>query len=96
MLEIFRRRLRSSENLNQWFERQKTRACVLHTPYTLVLEFVPPTGGVCGATTHAVGEDAGYSLLHTGFYIVYKETKKYNIKKNFKILGNFLPIRFIF
>ena len=43
--------------------RQRTRACVPHTPYTLVLEFVPPAGRVCGAATHAVGGDAGYGLL---------------------------------
>ncbi|HHX2531519.1 TPA: hypothetical protein ACU8BL_001388 [Neisseria subflava] len=41
----------------------KTRACVPHTPYTLVLKFVLPAGGVCGAATHAVGGDAGFSLL---------------------------------
>ena len=34
-----------------------------HTPYTSVLKFVPPAGGVCGAATHAVGGDAGYGLL---------------------------------
>ena len=39
------------------------RACIPHTPYTLVLEFVPPEGRVCGAATHAVGRDAGYGLL---------------------------------
>ena len=38
-------------------------ACVPHTPYTLVLKFVPPAGRVCGAATHAVGGDAGYGLL---------------------------------
>ena len=31
--------------------------------YTLVLKFVPSAGGVCGAATNAVGEDAGYGLL---------------------------------
>ena len=38
-------------------------ACIPHTPYTLVLEFVLPAGGVCGAATHAVGGDVGYGLL---------------------------------
>ena len=38
-------------------------ACIPHTPYTLVLEFVPSAGRVCGAATHAVGGDAGYGLL---------------------------------
>ena len=57
------RRLRSSESLKQWFERQRTRACVPHTPYTSVLKFVPSAGRVCGAATHAVGRDAGYGLL---------------------------------
>ena len=41
-------------------------ACVPHTPYTLVLKFVPPAGRVCGAATHAVGGDAGYGLLISG------------------------------
>ena len=41
----------------------RTRACVPHTPYTLVLKFVPPAGKVCGVATHAVGGDAGYGLL---------------------------------
>ena len=41
----------------------RTRACVPHTPYTLVLKFAPPAGRVCGAATHAVGGDAGYGLL---------------------------------
>ena len=31
--QVFRRRLRSSESLKQWFERQKTRACVPHIRY---------------------------------------------------------------
>ena len=44
----------------------KTRACVPHTPYTLVLKFVPSAGRVYGAATHAVGGDAGYSLLAQG------------------------------
>ena len=55
--------MRLSESLTQWFEHQKTRACVPHTPYTLVLKFVPPTGKVCGVATHAVGGDTGYGLL---------------------------------
>ena len=38
-------------------------ACVPHTPYTLVLKFVPHAGKVCGVATHAVGGDAGYGLL---------------------------------
>ena len=38
---------------------QTLRACVPHTPYTLVLKF----GRVCGAATHAVSGDAGYGLL---------------------------------
>ena len=42
---------------------QRTRACVPHTPYTLVLKFVPSAGGVYGAATHAVGGDKGYGLL---------------------------------
>ena len=49
-----------------WFQAAlgyRTRVCVPHTPYTLVLEFVPPTGGVCGAATRAVGGDVGYGLL---------------------------------
>ena len=41
----------------------RTRACVPHTPYTLVLKFVSPAGRVCGVATHAVGGDAGYGLL---------------------------------
>ena len=53
MLEIFRRRLRSSENLKQWFELQRTRACVPYTPCTSVLKFALP----------AVGENTGYGLL---------------------------------
>jgi len=55
--------LRSSEDLKQWFEQQKTRACVPHTPYTSILKFVPLAGRVCGAATHAVGGDADYGLL---------------------------------
>ena len=43
--------------------KQRTRACVPHTPYTLVLKFVPSSGGVCGAATNAVSGDAGYGLL---------------------------------
>ena len=31
--------------------------------YTLVLKFVPSSGGVCGAATNAVSGDAGYGLL---------------------------------
>ena len=54
--------LRLSESWKQWFEQQKTRACVPHTPYTSVLKFVPFAGGVCGAATHAVGH-ADYGLL---------------------------------
>ena len=42
---------------------QTLRACVPHTPYTLVLKFVLPVDGVYGVATHAVGEDAGYGLL---------------------------------
>ena len=49
--------------MNQWFERQKTRACVPYTPYTSDLKFVPSAGKVCGAATHAVGGDADYGLL---------------------------------
>ena len=49
--------------MKQWFEQQKTRACVPHTPYTSVLKFVSPAGRVYGAATHAVGGDAGYGLL---------------------------------
>ena len=41
----------------------RTRACVPHTPYTLVLKFVPSAGGVCGTATHVVGGNAGYGLL---------------------------------
>ena len=65
ILKVFRRRLRLSKSLKQWFEHQKTRACVPHTPYTLVLKFVLPAGKVCGAATHAVGIDASYGLLLT-------------------------------
>ena len=63
--QVFRRRLRSSESLKQWYglRRQKTRACVPHTPYTSVLKFVLPTGRVCGVATHAVSRDSGYGLL---------------------------------
>ena len=39
------RRLRSSESLKQWFERQRTRTCVPHTPYTSVLRFCRPQVG---------------------------------------------------
>ena len=65
--QVFRRRLRSSESLKQWYglRRQKTRACVPHTPYTSVLKFVPFAGGVCGAATHAVGH-AGYACYPSG------------------------------
>lgn len=38
-------------------------ACVPHTPYTLILRFASPAGRVCGVATHAVGVNAGYSLL---------------------------------
>ena len=41
----------------------KPRACVSHTPYTLILRFVLPAGRVCGVATHAVGGNAGYGLL---------------------------------
>ena len=50
---------------------QTLRACVPHTPYTLVLKFVPPAGRVCGAATHAVGGDAGYGLLAIDCLYVY-------------------------
>ena len=43
--------------------KQRTRACVPHTPYTLVLKFVPSAGGVCGTATHAVDGDTSYGLL---------------------------------
>ena len=54
--QVFRRRLRSSESLKQWYglRRQKTRACVPHTPYTSVLKFVLPTGSNC--IFHPVGQ----------------------------------------
>ena len=65
ILKVFRRRLRLSESWKQWFEQQKTRACVPHTPYTSVLKFVPFAGGVCGAATHAVGH-AGYAYYPSG------------------------------
>ncbi|HHK5991468.1 TPA: hypothetical protein ACQWFD_002063, partial [Neisseria subflava] len=65
ILKVFRRRLRLSESWKQWFEQQKTRACVPHTPYTSVLKFVPFAGGVCGAATHAVGH-AGYACYPSG------------------------------
>ena len=52
--------------MKQWFERQKTRACVPHTPYTLVLKFMPSVGRVSGTATHAVGH-AGYGLLKIEF-----------------------------
>ena len=42
----------------------KPRACVPHTPYTLILRFASPAGRVCGVATHAVGGNAGYGLLH--------------------------------
>ena len=42
-------------------------ACVPHTPYTLILRFASPAGRVCGVATHAVGGNAGYGLLKTGF-----------------------------
>ena len=42
---------------------QTLRACVPHTPYTLVLKFVPSASRVCGAATNAVGGNAGYGLL---------------------------------
>nr|WP_314460731.1 hypothetical protein [uncultured Neisseria sp.] len=63
ILKVFRRRVRLSESLKQWFEQQRTRACVPHTPYTSFLKFVPSAGRVCGAATHAVGIDAGCCLL---------------------------------
>ena len=47
----------------------RTRACVPHTPYTLVLKFVPSAGRGCGAATHAVGGDAGYGLLRLLFVV---------------------------
>ena len=43
--------------------KQRTCACVPHTPYASVLKFVPPAGRVCGAATHAVGGNTGYGLL---------------------------------
>ena len=43
--------------------RHRTRMYMPHTPYTLVLKFVPSSGGVCGAATNAVSGDAGYGLL---------------------------------
>ena len=46
---------------------QAKNACVPHTPYTLILEFVPPAGRVCGAATHAVGGDVGYGVLKQWF-----------------------------
>ena len=49
--------------MKQWFEQQKTRACVPHTPYTSFLKFVPFAGRVSGAATHAVGGGVGYGLL---------------------------------
>ncbi|MGN6866259.1 hypothetical protein [Neisseria subflava] len=49
--------------MKQWFEQQKTRACVPHTPYTSFLKFVPFAGRVSGVATHAVGMDAGCCLL---------------------------------
>ena len=62
ILKVFRRRLRSSESLKQWFKHQKTRACVPHTPY-VGFKVCAAAGRVCGAATHAVGEDTGYGLL---------------------------------
>ncbi|HHK6068265.1 TPA: hypothetical protein ACQWY9_002279, partial [Neisseria subflava] len=44
--KVSRQRLRSSESLKEWFERQRTRACIPHTPYTSVLKFVPPAGRI--------------------------------------------------
>ena len=41
----------------------KPRACVPHTPYTLILRFASPAGRVCGVATHAVGGNAGCGLL---------------------------------
>ncbi|MEZ7771048.1 hypothetical protein O3682_06395 [Neisseria sp. 27098_8_112] len=41
--------MRLSESWKQWFEQQKTRACVPHTPYTSVLKFVPSAGRGCMA-----------------------------------------------
>ena len=67
--------MRLSESLKQWFEQQKTRACVPHTPYTSVLKFVSPVGSVSGAATHAVGGDAGYGLLSVIIFVVWNETK---------------------
>ena len=52
---------------------QRTCACVPHTPYNLVLKFVPPAGGVCGVATHAVGRDAGYGLLIADFIVLCSE-----------------------
>ena len=75
ILKVFRRRLRLSESWKQWFEQQKTRACVPHTPYTSVLKFVSPVGRVSGAATHAVGGDAGYGLLSVIIFVVWNETK---------------------
>ena len=57
MLEIFRRLLRSSESLKQWFEHQRTRAYRTHS--TSVLKFALP----------AVGENTGYGLLRVGFKV---------------------------
>ena len=41
----------------------KPRACVPHTPYTLILRFASPAGRVWGVATHAVCGNAGYGLL---------------------------------
>ena len=41
----------------------KPRACVPHTPYTLILRFASPAGRVCGVATHVVSGNAGYGLL---------------------------------
>ena len=46
ILKVFRRRLRLSESWKQWFEQQKTRACVPHTPYTSVLKLCHSQVGV--------------------------------------------------
>ena len=46
--------------------KQRMRAYRTH-PYTLILEFVPPAGRVCGAATHAVGGDVGYGVLKQWF-----------------------------
>ncbi|MBS4945304.1 MAG: hypothetical protein KHZ64_09050 [Neisseria mucosa] len=45
-------------------------ACV-HTAHTLHLSFkaCAAAGRVCGAATHAIGEDASYGLLQVGFKV---------------------------